>query len=65
MPIRHPPSLPTLEQVLVMQARMLQTMQQTMVKRRHHRQGIGWEIFSTLSHLPFLMLWSRWMLMIG
>jgi hypothetical protein len=30
----------------------------------HHRHGIGMEIFSALSHLPFLMLWSRWMLMI-
>jgi hypothetical protein len=25
----------------------------------HHRRGIGWEIFSTLSHQSFLMLWSR------
>jgi hypothetical protein len=33
--------------------------------KRHHRRGIGWEIFSTLSHQSFLMLWSRWMLMIG
>jgi hypothetical protein len=31
----------------------------------HHRRGIGWEIFSALSHQPFLMLWCRWMLMIG
>jgi hypothetical protein len=33
--------------------------------KRHHRRGIGWEIFSALSHQPFLMLWTRWMLMIG
>jgi hypothetical protein len=33
--------------------------------KRHHHRGIGWVIFSTLSHQPFLMLWSRWMLMIG
>jgi hypothetical protein len=31
----------------------------------HRRQGIGWEIFIALSRQPFLMLWSRWMLMIG
>jgi hypothetical protein len=35
------------------------------LKRRHRRQGIGLEIFIALSHLSFLMLWSRWMLMIG
>jgi hypothetical protein len=34
-------------------------------KRHHRHQGIGLEIFNTLSHIPFLMLWSRWMLMIG
>jgi hypothetical protein len=33
--------------------------------KRHHRRGIGWEIFSALSHQSFLMLWSQWMLMIG
>jgi hypothetical protein len=33
--------------------------------KRHHRRGIGWGIFSALSRQPFLMLWSRWMLMIG
>jgi hypothetical protein len=32
--------------------------------KRHRHRGIGWEIFSTLSHQSFLMLWSRWMLMI-
>jgi hypothetical protein len=33
---------------------------------KHHRhRGIGWEIFSALSHQSFLILWSRWMLMIG
>jgi hypothetical protein len=57
-----PPSL-TLEQVLAMQAQMLQTMQQTLVNlhtqpKRHCRRGIIWEIFSALSHQPFLMLWS-------
>jgi hypothetical protein len=35
------------------------------LKRRHRHRGIGLEIFSALSHRPFLMLWSRWMLMIG
>jgi hypothetical protein len=33
--------------------------------KRHHRRGIGWEIFSALSSQPFLMPWNRWMLMIG
>jgi hypothetical protein len=28
------------------------------LKCRHHRRGIGLEIFSTLSHLPFPMVWS-------
>jgi hypothetical protein len=32
--------------------------------KRHHHRRIGWEIFSALSRQPFLMLWSRWMLMI-
>jgi hypothetical protein len=32
---------------------------------RHHYEGIRLEIFSALSCQPFLMLWSRWMLMIG
>jgi hypothetical protein len=27
--------------------------------KRHHRRGIGSEIFSALSHQPFLMLWTR------
>jgi hypothetical protein len=35
------------------------------LKCRHHHRGIGLEIFSALSHRPFLILWSRWMLMIG
>jgi hypothetical protein len=35
------------------------------LKRCHHHRGIDLEIFSALSCLPFLMLWSRWMLMIG
>jgi hypothetical protein len=33
------------------------------LKRRHRRRGIGLEIYSSLSRRPFLMLWSRWMLM--
>jgi hypothetical protein len=54
-----PPPPPNLEQVLAMQAQMLQTMQLTMVnmqvlnpRRRHcHRpQGIGLETSNTLSH---------------
>jgi hypothetical protein len=32
--------------------------------KRHHHRGIGSEIFSALSHQPFLMLWTQWMLMI-
>jgi hypothetical protein len=35
------------------------------LKYRHHRRGIGLEILSALSRLPFLMLWSQWMLMIS
>jgi hypothetical protein len=35
------------------------------LKHRHYRRGICLENFSALSHLPFLMLWSQWMLMIG
>jgi hypothetical protein len=35
------------------------------LKCRHLSQGIGLKIFSALSRLPFLMLWSQWMLMIG
>jgi hypothetical protein len=50
-----PPPPPTLEQVLAMQAQMLQAMQQTMVNlhaqpKRHHHRGIGLEIFSAPSH---------------
>jgi hypothetical protein len=33
--------------------------------KHHHRRGRGWEIFSALSCQSFLMLWSRWMLMIA
>jgi hypothetical protein len=33
--------------------------------KHYCRRGIGWEIFSALSHQSFLMMWSRWMLMIG
>jgi hypothetical protein len=35
------------------------------LKHCHRCRGIGLEIFSALSHPPFLMLWSIWMLMIG
>jgi hypothetical protein len=35
------------------------------LKHCHHHRGIGLEIFSALSRLPFLMLWIRWMLMTG
>jgi hypothetical protein len=35
------------------------------LKRHHRRRGIGLEIFKALSRLAFLMLWSRWMLMIS
>jgi hypothetical protein len=35
------------------------------LKCRHHRRGICLEIFSALSHRPFLILWSQWMLMTG
>jgi hypothetical protein len=35
------------------------------LKHCHHRRGIGLEIFNALSHRPFLMSWSQWMLMIG
>jgi hypothetical protein len=33
--------------------------------KRHRRQGIHLEIFNALSRHSFLILWSRWMLMIG
>jgi hypothetical protein len=33
--------------------------------KRHRRRVIGWETFSALSCQSFIMLWSRWMLMIG
>jgi hypothetical protein len=55
-----PPSL-TLEQVLAMQAQMLQTMHWSTCMnnpKRHHSWGIGLEIFSALSCQPFLMLWT-------
>jgi hypothetical protein len=35
------------------------------LKRHHRDRGIGLKIFNALSRLPFLMLWSRWMLIIG
>jgi hypothetical protein len=57
----NPP--PTLEQVLMMQAQMLQTMQQTMVNMQNaqpqappRRQEIGLETFSTPSRLLSLIL---------
>jgi hypothetical protein len=59
-----PPPPPNLEQVLPMQAQMLQTMSTCMHNPKcHRRRGIGWEIFSALSQQLFLMLWSQWMLM--
>jgi hypothetical protein len=33
--------------------------------KRHDHRGIGSEIFSALSRQPFLMLCTRWILMIG
>jgi hypothetical protein len=45
--------------------RPLSTCKLLNLKLRHRRQGIGLEIFSSLRHPPFLMLWSRWMLIIG
>jgi hypothetical protein len=67
-----PPPPPTLEQVLIMQAQLLQTMQHTLVNMQaappqalpRHR-GIGLESFSALSRLPFLKPWSQRMLTIG
>jgi hypothetical protein len=66
----NPP--PTLEQVLMMQAQMLQTMQQTMVNMQNaqpqappRRQEIGLETFSTPSRLLSLILWNPWMLTTG
>jgi hypothetical protein len=66
-----PPAPPTLEQVLAKQAQMLQTMQQTLVSIRAAQPQSppspskdSLKIFSAVSRLPFLMLWSRWMLMI-
>jgi hypothetical protein len=63
---------PTLEQVLMMQAQMPQTMQQTMVnmqnaqpQARPHRQEIDLETFSAPSHLLSLTPWNPWMLMTG
>jgi hypothetical protein len=35
------------------------------LKHCHRCGGIGMAIFSALSHLAFLKLWSRWMLTIG
>jgi hypothetical protein len=35
------------------------------LKHHHHCLGICLEIFSALRCLPFLKLWSRWMLTIG
>jgi hypothetical protein len=48
----------TLEQVLIMQAQMLQTMQ-------HYRQEIDLETFSTPSRLLSLTPWNAWMPMTG
>jgi hypothetical protein len=66
----NPP--PTLEQVLMMQAQMLQSMQQTMVNMQNaqpqappHRPEIDLETFSAPSHLLSLIPWNPWMLMTG
>jgi hypothetical protein len=66
----NPP--PTLEQVLMMQVQMLQTMQQTMVNMQnaqpqapHRRQEIDLETFSAPSCLLSLTPWNPWMPMIG
>jgi hypothetical protein len=67
----NPP--PTLEQVLMMQAQMLQTMQQNMVNMQNaqpqapppHHQEIDLETFSTPSRLLSLIPWNPWMLMTG
>jgi hypothetical protein len=62
----------TLEQVLMMQAQMLQTMQQTMVNMWNAhpqapppppRDRLG--DFSAPSHLISLTLWNPWMSMTG
>jgi hypothetical protein len=63
---------PTLEQVLMMQTQMLQTMQQTMVNMQNAqhqapsllpRDRLGG--FQCTKHLLSLTLWNPWMLMTG
>jgi hypothetical protein len=60
-----PPPLPTLEQVLMMQAQMLQTMQQTMVKMQAAQSQapppLSWDRlgdFQRSKPPTFLKLWS-------
>jgi hypothetical protein len=64
----NPP--PTLEQVLMMQAQMLQTMQQIMVNMQNaqpqalpRRQEIDLETFNIPSRQLSLIPWNPWMLM--
>jgi hypothetical protein len=68
---KPPPSpLPTLEQVLAMQAQMLHTMQQTIINLHAQPQAppsprdrLG--DFQRTKPPTFFMLWSQWMLMTG
>jgi hypothetical protein len=62
----------TLEQVLMMQAQMLQTISNPwstcrMLNPKHHhrRQGINLETFSAPSHLLSHIPWNPWMPMTG
>jgi hypothetical protein len=63
---------PTLEHVLMMQAQMLETMQQTMVNMQNAqpqappcRQEVDLETFSTPIRILSLIPWNPWMLMTG
>jgi hypothetical protein len=63
---------PTLEQVLMMQTQMLETMQQTMVNMQNaqpqalpRHQEIDLETFSAPSRLLSLIPWNPWMVMTG
>jgi hypothetical protein len=67
-----PPPPPTLEQVLIMQAQMLQTMQQIMVNMQAAQPQASpppprdrLEDFQRTKPPTFSQAWSRWMLMIG
>jgi hypothetical protein len=68
--VANPP--PTLEQVLMMQAQMVQTMQQTMVNMQNAQPQSQpppprdrLETFSAPSHLLSLTPWNPWMAMTG